>query len=135
MLTINGWKFLTKSEVSEVMGSTVKVYDGHFDNVFDYEAVTCEVDGHMYLAAYDHHCNKIFPVIENNGRLEVLNSITIGYVDGTKLEICKVFEESQNAKLHWRNQSTLTGDEFDNIESGIIQALASGDYDVVKMSR
>lgn len=127
------WKFLTKSEVSKVMGSSIEVYDSHFDNVFNYDAVVCEVNGHMYLAACDFHCNKIFPLMEKNGRLEVINTLTLGYLDGSNLNICKVFSESDNAKLYWRNQVTLANSEIDGIEKGIAEKLNNGDYETVKV--
>lgn len=126
------WKFLTKSEVNGVIGNNVVVYDGHFDNTFEYEAVVCEVKGQYYLGAYDFHSKKIFPLVEKNGRLEVVNTLTIGYVDGTTLNICNVFSKEDKAKLYWRNQSTLNGEELDGIEDHISTALESGDYNTVK---
>lgn len=128
MLTnIKNWKFLVKSEVESLSGKTVKVYDGHFDNEFNYDVVICNIEGIDCLCGYDFHCKKIFPLVEKNGRLEVYNTLTVGYVDGTKLKVCNVFKE--NVKLYWNDQ-VATNNEIESIENNIKENLENGDYKV-----
>lgn len=126
MLTnVKNWKFLVKSEVENLSGSSVKVYDGHFDGWFAYDVVICNIEGLDYLCGYDFHCKKIFPLVERDGRLEVLNTLTVGYVDGTELKVCNVFKE--NVKLYW-NDKVASNNEIDEIENKIKTKLENGDY-------
>lgn len=82
LLNIANWKFLSESEVENYNGSDIEVYDGHYDRVCQMEAVVVEVNGNAYLCAIDTYRTGIYPVVEKNGRLEIMNTFTIGKIDG-----------------------------------------------------
>lgn len=105
MATINNWKFVTESEVKEFEDKLFSLYDPHYEDNVEVLGVVASYNGHNYLCAYDYISKTVYPVVEKNERLELLNSITVGVKGEGCLEESKNFFKTEENFNFIRNAS------------------------------
>lgn len=95
MATINNWKLVTESEVEKYENKMLAIHDPHYDMDNKVLGVVATLNGQTYLCALDYYSGGIYPVVERNGRLELLNSLTAGKQDGRNLVANKEFFKAE----------------------------------------